>query len=318
VCHDVVRDGATRGARRAARALGLAAFAAVLAACAEVPGAPAAPVAAEAALFTISTGLQTPECALHDSERDVYLVSNINEAPLGKDNNGFISRISPDGRVLDLKWIEGGRNGVTLHAPKGMAITRGTLYVADIDELRLFDATTGAAKGSIAVSGATFLNDVEADSDGRVYVSDSGLRAGKDGLEPTGTDAVHVIEGGRVRVLVRDPKFGVPNGLLAAGGTVWVANFGSAEVVPVDRDGRKGTPVVMPKGQLDGIAAYGNEWIVSSWLGTALYRGSAGTGFREIVTGLKSPGDIAIDAKRRRVLVPQVFEHQFRVYALDR
>ncbi len=93
---------------------------------------------------------------------DVYLVSNINGAPLDKDGNGFISRLAPDGSVLDLKWIDGGAPGVALDAPKGMAIAGGVLYVADITELRMFDASSGEPMGSVEVPGSTFLNDVAA------------------------------------------------------------------------------------------------------------------------------------------------------------
>ena len=67
-------------------------------------------------------GFSTPESVLHDAASDVYLVSNINGNPLDVDGNGSISRVSFDGTVAQLKWIEGGANGVTLNAPKGMAI----------------------------------------------------------------------------------------------------------------------------------------------------------------------------------------------------
>src|SRR5204863_1559288 len=82
------------------------------------------------------TGLATPESVLYDAEGDRYLVSNINGSPFDKDNNGFISVLSPDGDVKTLKWIEGGKNKVKLDAPKGSAITGGILYVADITTMR--------------------------------------------------------------------------------------------------------------------------------------------------------------------------------------
>ena len=44
------------------------------------------------------TGLSTPESVLYDADDDRYLVSNINGKPTDKDNNGFISALSPDGR----------------------------------------------------------------------------------------------------------------------------------------------------------------------------------------------------------------------------
>jgi hypothetical protein len=66
-------------------------------------GAAAAPVPAAApasvALLTISEGLAIPESVLYDAAADVYLVSNINGSPLEKDNNGYISIFTPDGKA---------------------------------------------------------------------------------------------------------------------------------------------------------------------------------------------------------------------------
>src|SRR5690606_25123812 len=119
-------------------------------------------------------GLSTPESVIHDEAQDRYLVSNINGSPLEKDNNGFISELTPDGSVKNLRFIAGGQNKVTLNAPKGLLLVDGVLYVTDIDVVRRFDAQTGASKGDISVPGAHFLNDLAAAPDGRVFVSDSG------------------------------------------------------------------------------------------------------------------------------------------------
>ena len=76
----------------------------------------------------------------------MYLVANINGGPSDKDGNGFISRISPEGEVIALKWIDGAAESVTpftLNAPKGMALTGDRLFVADIDVVRVFDRERG-------------------------------------------------------------------------------------------------------------------------------------------------------------------------------
>ena len=104
-------------------------------------------------------GFQTPESVKYDSALDVYFVSNINGNPSVKDGNGFISRVKPDGSVETLKFIEGGRNGVTLNAPKGLALIGDTLWVTDIDAVRAFNAKTGKPVASVDVPGAVFLND---------------------------------------------------------------------------------------------------------------------------------------------------------------
>src|SRR6185503_17852593 len=109
-----------------------------------VDSAVAAPVAPGATKTLTIAGFSTPESVLHDSVQDIYLVSNINGSPTAKDNNGFISRVRPDGAIENLNFIEGGRAGVTLNAPKGLAVTGDTLWVADIDVVRAFNARTGA------------------------------------------------------------------------------------------------------------------------------------------------------------------------------
>ncbi len=58
------------------------------------------------------------------SDGDRYLVSNINGGALAEDNNGFVSVLSPDGQVTTLKWIEGGKNKVSLDGPKGLRVAR--------------------------------------------------------------------------------------------------------------------------------------------------------------------------------------------------
>ncbi|MBA2564759.1 MAG: hypothetical protein H0V09_04970, partial [Gemmatimonadetes bacterium] len=83
-------------------------------------------------------GFLTPESVVHDEASDVYLVSNINGSPFAADDNGFISRLSPEGEVLDLRWIDGGNEAVNLNGPKGLAIRGDSLFAADLDSVRIF------------------------------------------------------------------------------------------------------------------------------------------------------------------------------------
>src|SRR6266550_7532886 len=140
---------------------------------------PAPPPLAPAATKVLTvTGFLTPESVLHDSAQDIYFVSNVNGSPLAKDNNGFISRVKPDGAVENLKFIEGGRSGTVLNAPKGLALQGDTLWVADIDAVRAFNAKTGAPIDSVSLSklGAVFLNDLVVTSTGALYITDTGIR----------------------------------------------------------------------------------------------------------------------------------------------
>lgn len=113
------------------------------------------------------SGFKQPESVLYDAKRDVVYVSNIEGDLVGKDGKGFISRVSLTGKLLEEKWITG------LNAPKGMALSGNTLYVADIDRLVEIDLIKGQVAKKRRLPEAKFLNDVSADKKGRIYVSDT-------------------------------------------------------------------------------------------------------------------------------------------------
>jgi len=261
-------------------------------------------------------GLATPESVLYDEQNDVYLVSNINGKPLDVDNNGFISKLSPDGKVATLKWIEGGKDKITLNAPKGLAFSGDLLYVSDIDTVRMFDRKTGAPAGEVKIAGATFLNDIAATSDGKILVSDSGLKASAKGFDATGSDAVYTVDKAKKATpLAKSKELGGPNGLYSSGDKTWVATFGSGELYALDAKGKKESAHKLPKGSLDGIVSLpSGDILVTSWEASAIYRGKPGGEMKAVIEDVKSPADIGYDTKRNRVLVPLFTENELRVY----
>ena len=274
------------------------------AAPARVATAPAPP---PAPIVVKDVGFKTPESVLHDADQDLYFVSNINGSPLEADGNGFISKVSPDGKVIKLKFIDGAAKGINLNAPKGMTISGDTLYVADLTFVRMFDRKTGAAKGKIGVAGATFLNDLATGPDGTVYVSDSGLKAGKSGFAPTGSDSVDTVSAKALasKTVITSKTLNRPNGLLPDADGVWMVAFGSKDLVHVSRDGKLGKPIVLPAGSLDGIVkANDGTLLIASWDASAIFRGTAEKGFTTAISGVEAPADIGYDAKRDRVLIP--------------
>lgn len=254
--------------------------------------------------IVVTGEFRTPESVLHDSSGDVYLVSSIEGAPLDKDGNGFISRVSPQGTLEQLKWIEGGVGAVRLSAPKGMAILGDSLFVSDIDTIRIFHRQTGEPLGDWGVEGATFLNDVAAGG-GFVYVTDTGMRAGEDGFEPSGTDAVYRFDrdGAMTRIASGD-ALRAPNGIVVDGSRVVVATFGGDQLLRIE-DNVPTSIASLPAGQLDGLVRLGDgSFLVSSWAGGAVYRIRPGGDAQAVVEGVEAPADIGWDAQRSRVLVP--------------
>ena len=252
--------------------------------------------------------MSTPESALHDPEADVYLVSNINGGPGDRDDNGFISRVSPDGQVLDLKWIDGADPGVTLHAPKGSAVYGDRFYMADIDVVRRFDRTSGAPLGAWAVPNAGFLNDVAVGADGTVYVTDTGIAITAQGFAPTGTAAIYRFDaGGEARVIAQGDALALPNGIIDTPQGLVMVPVGGNTVVGVAPDGELTVVVELPQGQLDGVVALedGSLVVVSSFGANAIYHVSSSGAVTEILSDTPA-ADIGFDAGRSRVLIPQL------------
>ena len=268
-------------------------------------------------VWRVTEGISTPESVLYDATADRYLVSNINGSPSSVDNNGYITEISGDGKVTKPKFIEGGAGKVKLDAPKGSAIAGGVFYVADITFVRKFDAKTGAPKGEIAVKDAVFLNDIAIAPDGRIFVSDSGMKAGEKGLEPVGGDAVYVIDkAGKVKPIAKMKELTNPNGLLLQDKKLLVNTLGGDEVYVLSDKGEKQEVTHLPKGGLDGMLAVGDSLLVSSWAGSAVYRGKLGATFEPVIHGVKGPADIGFDTKRNRVLVPRFVDNAVEAYDL--
>jgi len=258
--------------------------------------------------------LAAPERVLYDAAGDRYLVSNVNGRPLEADGNGFISVLSPGGDIVDLKWIAGGKKGAKLNAPKGLAITGGLLYVADLEAVRIFDAKTGAPRGEIAVPDATSLSGVAAAPDGKVYVTDAGPPTGR--LDGAGTEGVYVIEKGRIRRVADGDQLGRPHALAWTAGGPVVASFGSGEVYRLDARGSRRQVTRLPAGGLAGVVAAGDSLLVTSWQSSSVYRGKLGGRFEVAFAGQTSPADLGYDAKRGRLLVPHFEEGTVDVFEL--
>ena len=250
-------------------------------------------------------GLATPESVLWDPESDVYLVSNIVGSPSAEDGEAFIARVSPEGRVIELKWIDSHRDGIELDAPKGMALVGQTLWVADIHNLRRFDRGSGESRGSIPIEGSAFLNDLCPDGEGGVYVSDSG------------THRVHrVSANGAVTLVVDDERLAQPNGLLLTAEGLLVLSFGGREVFRIT-DGGLQPWARLPAAGLDGVVSIDDgTLIISSWKGRALYHLDTEAHSRILVDGLVAPADIGWDGSRRRLLVPLFKDDAVAVWEL--
>ena len=257
----------------------------------------------------VATGFVQPEAVRYDPDQDVYFVGNWGPGqPDAKDNNGYISRMRPDGSIEQARFIAGGAGGATLNAPRGMAIVGDTLWIVDADAVRGFNRRTGAplATANFSAYKLGFLNDIAAGPDGE-YVTD------------TGTNYIYRIAGGRVTVALNDSALGAPNGI------TWDANGRRFIVVPWGTSviktwvpGSKTLSELAKSGatKFDGVEVLsGNRVLVSSQSDSSLHLFVRGTGRPIIRTG-GAPADIAVDTKRNHVAVPFVDRNMVEIWKL--
>jgi len=269
-----------------------------------------------------NVGFDEPENLVYDAASDVYLVSNIVGDPAARDDNGFISRVSPEGRIITLKWIAGGVDGAVLDAPKGLAIRGDTLVVADVGAVHLFDRRTGAPIATHAIPGLV-MNDVAWGADGTLWITDTGPDRSKTPVDTTkDLDAVwQIMPDGRVRAAARGLALDRPDGLLLDDNGALVATFGANRIEHVSARGERGQQTVMtlPGGRVDGLRRLPDgAMVVTSWDAMSVYRARPGDSLRVLLTDVTSPAGVAVDTKRGRLAVTSMQNNTLYLLPLPR
>jgi sugar lactone lactonase YvrE len=267
-----------------------------------------APAPAMAAETWRTSGFSMPESVVFDADNQRLIVSNIVGEATAADGNGTLSLVGLDGAITDAGWVSG------LDAPKGSAIVAGKLYVADLSNLRVVDLASGEME-TVAVEGATFLNDVTADASGTIYVTD------------TFANRIYRYADGTAELFVEDSALMSPNGILADGDKLIVASFGTLadkpeDMVPgglvsIDIASKAVTPMAGTEatGFLDGIIKIGDRYIVSDFFGgkvMAVTPGEATETLGQLVMGSADIGSDGTD-----IFVPMMMEGELVRMSLD-
>jgi sugar lactone lactonase YvrE len=269
-------------------------------------------------------GFQGPESAKYDAEQDAFFVSNMAGLGSAKDGNGYISRFNaatPDSASV---FVAGGKNGVVLDAPKGLAIHGDTLWAADISVLRGFDRHTGAVLATLdfAPFGAVLLNDVAIGPDGNIYITDTGIIMGPKGVVHPGPDRIFVVKrGAQIAVAAQGPQLRRPNGITwDPVGKRWiVVSFdpfvGEVAEMPLDMKSRR--VIRTGKGQLDGVEVLPDGRILfTSWADSSIHLLANGRD-RRIIREVPVPADIGIDTKRHRLAIPMSMLERVELWNIE-
>jgi hypothetical protein len=256
-------------------------------------------------------GVKNPESVSYDAGNNVLYVSSVNGPPAAKDGNGFISRVSLDGKMLTPEWITG------LDGPKGTFVINGKLYVSDIDTLVEIDIAAGAISHRYPAKGAKFLNDVAAGADGTVYVSDSA------------TQTLYRLRNGRLEAWLTDAKLNGPNGLLVEKNRLLVASMGTFSKQGPRGDGQLLAVSLADKsitsasgghalGNLDGLEADADKgYYLTNWpAGKLLYLPRSGS-VRELLSVVPGTADLEYIPSRRLIVIPLMMSSKVVAYRVQ-
>lgn len=253
-----------------------------------------------------------PESVVYDRVSEQFFVSQTNfGVPAG---GGKISRLSKSGEIIDDAFVGG------LDHPKGMRIAGGKLYVSDVTQLVEIEIKSGKILRRFEQSGAKFLNDVEVDETGVVYVSDTLTNR----ISRLGPD-------GSFGVWVDDELLDHPNGLYVHEGWLYVAGWGKMPEQTVAAMGKtppngrllrvnlKTKKIEMLSaqgfGNLDGLEYDGDgRFLVSDWIAGKLFHVNLDGSVHKTIdiakmAGLKSAqgfADIAFLKSEQKIYAPMM------------
>ncbi|MGB7842255.1 MAG: hypothetical protein WBL21_05650 [Salinimicrobium sp.] len=247
-------------------------------------------------------GFSHPESVVYDDAREVLYVSNMGEK---KDGDGFISKVSVEGKILDLKWITG------LQDPKGLLVHGDKLYVTDKTRLVEMDIQKGDILRQFRVEGAQSLNDITKDETENIYISDL---SGNSNFERNTS--------GEISLWMHDENLQRPNGLLVVGDAIFVSAWGKnspGNFIKIDLSSKL-IEVLTHKGigNLDGLQKKdAQSFYVSDWAGGKVYSISANGDSRVVISAEKSVGDILFFEKNHQLILPMNIQNEVWIYKLD-
>ncbi|MDP4265323.1 MAG: hypothetical protein Q8941_22545 [Bacteroidota bacterium] len=258
---------------------------------------------------TIS-GFEAPESVIRSGDK--LFVSNIGGEkpnPTALDSNGFISELSVDGKIISQKFQKGVLNG-----PKGLAIVKDVIYVADINRVVGFNIRSGEQSFELGIK-AILLNDLCKVDDKHIAVSETmSGRVLLIDLTDKSIRFLGTVEG--ANGLTYDGKKGMlyanGMGVNMSGGKIYSKELRSQDTVFTELPNS-------PTGIFDGLEIYDNNHLLASdWVSFTSKKG------RLIVYDLDKhtttsydvdagPADITYDRSSNTVYIPQMMKNSLLI-----
>jgi len=243
--------------------------------------------------------LDVPESVFFDNLNSAIYVSNVTGTPAEKDNTGYISKLSPEGKFISAKWITG------LNAPKGIGVVGNLLYVSDIDRVAEIDIKAGKINQMVEIPGSTFLNDIATDAQGNVYVSDSRK------------STIHRIRQGKAELLLTSDLLEGINGLYVYEGSLLAGV--KDRIVSIDLKTKEVKDFILNTGGIDGLVPDGHgNFLISDWQGNIhlVSQGKEKEKLADTTPAKVNAADIDYVASRKLLLVPTFSANSVVAYEL--
>jgi len=237
-------------------------------------------------------GFKMPESVAQDKDGNIY-VSEIGERDVDKD--GKITMIDKSGKRITI--VD------DLYDPKGLVLFGNKLYVTDRDvvvEVDLKSKSSAVYAGTMQFPRSpVFLNDIDVDDKGNLYVSDSG--------DFKSTGQIFVIKTtGEIETIFEDERnlIKAPNGLLLDGETLFILDW-AGEFFQADLNKKSFKKIADGFNGGDGIAKVKETFFLSSWLEGKLYKLIDGKA--ELVSDkFEAAADISLSQDNKKVYVPDM------------
>jgi len=217
-----------------------------------------------------------PESVVFDPAGKMFYVSNYDGYSQGSGARQSSSRVSPEGRLVQLEWASGLAN------PTGLAVRGDRLYAVERGGVAEIALSSGEVTRRLPLPNPRFPNDIALDEDGRIYVSDSGR------------NAVCRWDGHQWEDWLQGGELQAPNGLCLLGNRLLVGCSGSHSLCEVDLATRATRTLArFDSGTVDGIRPDGaGGCLVSLWEGR-LYRVSPDGSITRLLDRTPAPVHLA-------------------------
>lgn len=248
-------------------------------------------------VWEISSGLDVPESSYYNPFDKTIYVSNIVGKYDVKDGIGYISKVSPDGKVIQKEWISG------LNGPKGMSATKQKLFVTDFDRVLEIELRSGKILKEYKNTKSKDLNDVVVASDGRVYVTDSGSNClffvGKDSLE----------------VYLEDDQIKGMNGIFTEGNVIYIGAKGN--LLSIGLQSKEIRVLASNVGYVDGIFQLSPGVFITSDYGGKIQLIQVGKGIEKLLDTSSqkiNAADLGYIPAQKTLLVPTFSNNKIIAY----